>query len=328
MQGEAPRPVVRRRPLPRSVLLTEAELREAVAGAMPGCTRISVVRTLTREIVVGFASDGTRPAAIASLSRVGDKKGNVVLVVGVGNLSSDNRITRVMTFSPQGWLKGAEAYEKNRDRFLEQFIGRRAASKMKGVDTISGATPVSKGIRNCVQSESAAIVEFHAQRGPMDDLAAAAVNLGGADAVAPSELGAASSSPPGPLSKGGEGERRQPGAVEQSPRPQHAEADAEADGGPDAEADTDPRGESHAKPDGEPDAEQDAEPAKEGTPEGVLARPRAVPPAPVATETPAAADGALAAAAWAEVGLLAAGVVIVAVGQFRRRRATAGERSP
>ena len=150
--GEEPSPEQLHRVPLKSELLTEAELKQATQHVMPDCARLLMLRAAKREVLVGYRKDATEPSVLASISRVGDTKGSVALAIGLE--IAERRITRVQTLAAKGKPYGLEAYQKAKAKFLEQFAGRRVDSDFKKVHAVTGATRLSKGLRNRIEAEA------------------------------------------------------------------------------------------------------------------------------------------------------------------------------
>lgn len=137
----------------RSVLLTDKELQEVVSQVLPGCARVALIRSKTREVLVGFAKDGDKSLALATLARVTDhkRKGSMVVAVGMKSDKGKDIITGVVTLPSKGKLHGAAKYAKGRAKFLKQFANRPVKVKLGKIDTVSGATHLSKQVKNIVK---------------------------------------------------------------------------------------------------------------------------------------------------------------------------------
>ena len=135
-----------------SRILGKAELKRVSAEVMPDCSRLSMLRSAQREVLVGYREKAMKPAILASISRMGDPRGSLVLAVGLD--LAKGRITRAATLSPKGKLHGLKAYAKKKVKFLEQFAKLPADSDFKKVDAVTGATHLTKAIRSRVQTEA------------------------------------------------------------------------------------------------------------------------------------------------------------------------------
>jgi len=149
------------RVLLKSEILTEAELKQVAQHVMPACARLLMLRAAKREVLVGYRKDATEPSVLASISRAGDAKGSLVLVVGLE--IAERRITRVQTLAAKGKLYGFGAYQKAKAKFLKQFAGRRVDSDFKKVHAVTGATNLTKSLRTRIWAEAKVLAALKVQ---------------------------------------------------------------------------------------------------------------------------------------------------------------------
>lgn len=142
-------------PVPRSALLSPPKLSAMAKSLLPGCERYGLVSAAGSEVLLGYEKkDSTNPTRLASLSRIGDRSGNMVVGVGVQKTSGGTRVSAAETASPSGTLEGWEKWQQRKDGFLNQFAGRATTEKLKDVDAITGATGISKALRKVVRQEA------------------------------------------------------------------------------------------------------------------------------------------------------------------------------
>jgi hypothetical protein len=160
-----------------SSLLPPKRLKQMASSLFSDCKRFEIAPFLDGELLIGYEKREQSPTHLASLSRVGDKEGNMVLGVGVVNDGKKIYVAGVETMDIAGKLPDIEVYLKEKNRFLSQFKGRPTREGFHGVDAITGATPISVSLRDIVQEEAKKIADLFQDKTHLSSLLSRASRL-------------------------------------------------------------------------------------------------------------------------------------------------------
>lgn len=159
---------------PTSSSRSSQEVADAAGDLLPGAEHVRSASVAGKQVLLGYVRGEETPRMAASLLRVGDSRGNLVLGVGVEKSGEGGRISRVLTYAPQGRLHGIARYEEVKGAFLARFAGRDAADELRDVDAVSGATAICETVREVVAEEAAWLAALLHDENALQAVAAAA----------------------------------------------------------------------------------------------------------------------------------------------------------
>lgn len=106
--------------------------------------KVLFISDRTGETFVGFDPNSGEPVRMAQVRRIANSKGSAVILLGLSTVHNPESITKVYSFEYGESMPGIALYTFSKDRFLQQFVGRRIVRGIGKIDGITGATPIWK----------------------------------------------------------------------------------------------------------------------------------------------------------------------------------------